>query len=155
MLTHLFLITLAQQPLQAEPAKASVAPPQNHVLIQQMLSARHPEDLPDAAQWAQTDNAEEGLFWLANNGRLDRHRQRALAALKFFESDSARALLVEKATSTRQTPLVRAGAMEGLQGQSLTTQQCTRIVQTETRADERLDALRVLLLSSDTCKATP
>jgi len=152
MLTHLFLISLAQQPVHANPDKVALTPPQNHVLIEQMLSARHPEDLPDAAQWAQTNDAEEGLLWMASNGRLDRHRQRALAALRFFESDSTRTVLLEKAASTRHTPLVRAGAMEGLQGQQLADQDCVRVAQINTQEDERLAALQAQLLASDTCK---
>ena len=152
MLTHLFLIALTQQPLHAAPDKVAVAPPQNQVLIEQMLSARHPEDLPGAAQWAQMDNAEEGLLWLATNGRLDRHRQRALAALRFFESDRARDLLLDRATHARHTSLVRAGAMEGLQGQRLSEQHCSRIERVVAGLDERLAALQSQLLASDTCK---
>lgn len=152
MLTQLFLMTLAQQPVHAAPDKVAVTPPTNHVLIEQMLSARHPEDLPGAAQWSQVDNAEDGLLWLATHGRLDRHRQRALAALRFFESDQARELLMERATSPRHTSLVRAGAMEGLQGQNLSDPQCVRVAQTDTTQDERLAALQSAVLASDTCK---
>lgn len=96
-------------------------------VVEQMLSAWHPQDLPGADEWAQVDEAPEALLWLADHAALNRDRQRALSALRHFERSTVRDVLYEKAKDNTLPELVRLGALSGLRGQRLSTAMCTQL----------------------------
>ena len=117
--------------------------------IEWMLGAWHPEDLPEAAQWAKMPNAAPALLWLGNHGELNRDRSRALAALRYFKGEAIQASLVENALNPALHALVRRSALLGLQGQQLSREACEGI------SSAMLKEVETLQRAMDALKASP
>lgn len=103
-----------------EPAPASDAP-SSVAAVKALLGARHTEDLPTAETLAAHENAGAALRYLADNGETMGLRARALATMRHVPSDETSTFLVTKATTARH-PTLRAAALRGLAGPSLSAE---------------------------------
>lgn len=132
----MMLLTLLWGCAHADPVKTTLpSQPANHAAQQQatlsladapegtaqvrdLLSARHPTDLPSADVLAE-HNAPASLQWLAVHDTHLLQRQRALTALAAFPSDSVESTCADAAKHTQ--PMVRAAAVRCLAGMGTPT----------------------------------
>ena len=117
------LLGLAVGAAFALPVSAKEAPKDTERVLQ-MLQAWHETDVPGGQAWSHWPDAGPALVWLGENGQLVRDRRRALAALQFFPSTEHRDRLLKIAADPNLNPLIRAGALRGLKGQTLSADLC-------------------------------
>ena len=124
--------------------------PANVQEITYLLSARHPEDMPDDGVWEARPDAAEALRWIVIHGPLNLHRARALSILRHYPESSTKDLLLNHLEEVRYHTLIRSAAAHGLMGQTLEESECTRIGRLDASDSEGLKmALRNLL--ADRC----
>jgi len=126
----------------APPVMPTEGAPEDINQVMAMLSARHADGLPTAADWGRRPSAAPALRWIAAHGPLAFQQERALAALRFFVDDESKAFLLEKALDPSLSAIVRNGAVVGLSGHPLTAADCSRLAH---QAEETEGVLRASL----------
>lgn len=111
--------TPAATPVELQPGDPvsvqKTAVPAEHEKLHSLLTARHPEDLPDHDALV-ANGAPAGLVWIANNDEMVMMRERALLLLRTFPSDNA---TCRQVFGSDQQPKLRAAAIRCLAGADL------------------------------------
>ena len=131
---------------------ASTEAPEPVTAVKRMLSAHHPEDLPTGEEWRQFGDASAPLLWLAENGRLNYERERAMSALRHYPSAAAKQLLLKAAIDPETHFLVRMGAVRGLGGQHLKSDDCRALTKADHSASKYLKQAIDKLLNGPACQ---
>ena len=116
--------------------------------LMMLLSARHPEGLPNASLWADLPDAANALRWIVEHAPLNLQRERALIALRHYPNQVNKSLLMTYALESNFHHLIRAGAMHGLSGQNLSTENCTALRNIRISDTKSLERALISLLDS-------
>ncbi len=112
--------------------------PEGVVRLTAHLRARHARDLPRPAHLASYNDAASALRWIATHDRRMIVRARALATLQYDASDATRSLLLGVLRDRSAHASLRAAAIMGTEGLSMTEPLRTELAAAQRDRDPRV-----------------